>query len=365
MNRRRPPSTGRKKPARKKPIQRKPAENKDARERPARRNVAAKKAAPRQAAAKKATRKSPTEKAPRKKLTWKWTASDRSQNRRRPVPKTPGRHKPERSWRERATGARQALGETLLAHRAGVRRVAQVALGGLLLTAALWLGDQTVRYAHEADAFAIREIIIDGHEQLEDIDVRRAARLQIGSNIFKISAEDARNHLLQHPWIKEATVVRKLPGRVRIEIIERTPVALVALDQLYLVSEEGAVFKRLGVDDPVDLPVITGIASERFYDDFDYRTAILLRSMALLQDYEGAGLAEREPVSEIHFEGANGIELFVGDDGMNVRLGNGQHRQKLRRLRQVLERLSEEKTRPSYVYLDNDRSPERVTVRLP
>ncbi|MBT8463179.1 MAG: FtsQ-type POTRA domain-containing protein, partial [Myxococcales bacterium] len=190
-------------------------------------------------------------------------------------------------------------------------------------------------------------------------------RLQIGSNVFEISAENARNHLLQHPWIAEAKVIRKLPGRVRIEIVERKPVALVALDQLYLVSEQGAVFKRLGVDDPVDLPVITGIASERFYDDFEYRKAILLRSMALLHDYEGAGLSKREPVSEIHFEGANGIELFIGDDGMNVRLGNGQHRQKLRRLRQVLERLTKENTRPSYVYLDNVRSPERVTVRLP
>ena len=78
-----------------------------------------------------------------------------------------------------------------------------------------------------------------------------------------------------------------------------------------------------------------------------------------------AGLANEEPVSEIHFDGANGFELFVGDDGMNVRLGNGQHRQKLRRLRMVLERLAREKTRPSYVYLDNVRSPERVTVRLP
>jgi len=228
-----------------------------------------------------------------------------------------------------------------------------------------WLGDRAVVYAHSADAFAIREIIIEGNQQLEDIDVRRAARLRIGSNIFEVSSEGTRNHLLQHPWIEEATVVRKLPGRVRIEVVERKPVALVALDQLYLVSDEGAVFKRLGVDDPVDLPVITGIASERFYDDFDYRTAVLLRSMALLQDYEGAGLAKREPVSEIHFEGANGIELFVGDDGMNVRLGNGQHRQKLRRFRQVLERLVREKTRPSYVYLDNVRSPERVTVRLP
>jgi len=365
MNRRRAPSKAGKTPARKKSIQRKPVKKKPAPKRPARKNVVGKKAAPKKAAAKKPTRRAAVKKTAREQLARRAAPSDRSQNRRRPTAKKPRHSKPKRTWRERAAGAREGLGGWLSARRAWLRRGGQLALGGLLLAATIWLGEQTVRYAHEADAFAIREIVIDGNHQLEAIDVRRAARLRIGSNIFEISAENARNHLLQHPWVAEAKVVRKLPGRVRIEIVERKPVALVALDQLYLVSEEGAVFKRLGVDDPVDLPVITGIASERFYDDFEYRKAILLRSMALLQDYEGAGLAKRERVSEIHFEGANGIELFVGDDGMNVRLGNGQHRQKLRRLRQVLERLTKENTRPSYVYLDNVRSPERVTVRLP
>jgi len=360
MNRRRAPSTAGKKLARKKPIQKKPAAKKKTVKRPARKNVVAKKAAPR-----KSTRKPVPKKTARKKVARTAAPTDRAQNRRRAVPKKPRRSEPKRSWRERAVGVRENVGGWVIRWRGSIRRAGQVALFGLALAGLAWLGDRAVQYAHSADAFAIGEIIIDGNRQLEDIDVRRAARLRIGSNIFEVSSEGTRNHLLQHPWIEEATVVRKLPGRVRIEIVERRPVALVALDQLYLVSDEGAVFKRLGVDDPVDLPVITGIASERFYDDLDYRTAILLRSMALLQDYEGAGLAEREPVSEIHFEGASGIEIFVGNDGMNVRLGNGQHRQKLRRLRQVLERLEREKTRPSYVYLDNVRSPERVTVRLP
>ncbi|UCF48817.1 MAG: FtsQ-type POTRA domain-containing protein [Myxococcales bacterium] len=360
MNRRRATSKARKKPARKKAAAKKPQAKKPARKRPARKNVAAKKAAP-----KKSTRRAAAKRTSRKKVARKGASTDRSQNRRRPVPKQPRRTEPRKSWREKAQSVRGGLGGWIIARRGWLRRGGQVGLLGLAASALFWLGDRTVGYAHTADAFAIREIIIEGNHQLEDIDVRRAARLQIGSNVFEVSSEGTRNHLLQHPWIEEASVVRKLPGRVRIEIVERKPVALVALDQLYLVNDEGAVFKRLGVDDPVDLPVITGIASERFYDDFDYRTAVLLRSMALLQDYEGAGLAKREPVSEIHFEGANGIELFVGDDGMNVRLGNGQHRQKLRRLRQVLQRLAKEKTRPSYVYLDNVRSPERVTVRLP
>jgi cell division protein FtsQ len=353
MNRRRAASSVRKKPVPKKPIQRKATDNKkEARKRPARKNGAVKRA-------------DPGKSTPLRKLARNATQSRTVQNRRRPVPRKPRRVEAKKSWRLRAAGARESLLGWIARRRVVLRRTGQLILLGLGAAALVWVGERAVRYAHSAEAFAIREITIEGNHQVEDIDIRRAAQLQIGSNIFEVSSEEARNHLLQHPWVEDAKVVRKLPGRIRIEVVEREPVALVALDQLYLVSREGAVFKRLGVDDPVDLPVITGIASEQFYDDFEYRTAILLRSMALLQDYEGAGLAKREPVSEIHFEGANGIELFVGADGMNVRLGNGQHRQKLRRFRQVLERLAREKTRPSYVYLDNVRSPERVTLRLP
>lgn len=313
---------------------------------------------------KKSAQKGPAKKAAAKKRAAKATAKPRTQNRRRPAQKKSRASQPQRSWRERAAGAYERMAGWFQRGRGLLRRVGQASVLGLAVASLGWVGHQTVQYARTSDAFAIREVLIEGNHRLEEIDVRRAAGLQLGSNAFEVSMEDARDHLLQHPWVREATAVRRLPNRVRIELIERKPVALVALDQLYLVSDEGVVFKRLGVDDPSDLPVITGIASERFYDDFDYRTAVLLRSMALLQDYEGAGLAGLEPVSEIHFEETTGIELFVGNDGMHVRLGHGQHRQKLRRLRQVLARLTREKARPSYVYLDNARSPERVTVRL-
>ncbi|MDH3202306.1 MAG: FtsQ-type POTRA domain-containing protein [Myxococcales bacterium] len=309
--------------------------------------------------AKRQAKKSPAKRAPRKAA-----ARPRAQNRRRLASKKAKPAKAKQSWRERMAAARAGVGAWVTRSRGLLERSGQAAILGLAVVALVWVGDQTVGYARTADAFAIREVVIEGNLRLEAIDVRRAAGLQIGSNIFEVSTESARDRLLQHPWVKEAAVVRKLPNRVRVELVERTPVALVALDQLYLVSEEGVVFKRLGVDDPADLPIVTGIASERFYDDFDYRKAVLLRSMAVLQDYEGAGLSELERVSEIHFEGPTGIELFVGDDGMHVRMGNGQHRNKLRRLRQVLERLAREKARPAYVYLDNVRSPERVTVRL-
>ena len=363
MNRRRAPASGRKRAAKKRPIPKRASkpDQKAAKKRPARKNSPAA-SPPKAKSARRATfRKAvPKQKASRLKARSRRAA----RNRRRPEPKGPSLPKPRRGPRERIAAARESAATWALTHRSTLRRMRLVLVASCVLAGLTWVGARTAAYVRSADAFAIDEVRIIGNQVLEDIDVRRAAHLQIGSNVFEVSAEEARNHLLRHPWIEDATVFRKLPGQVRIEVVERTPVALVALDRLYLVSDEGVVFKRLGVDDPVDLPVITGIASERFYDDLDYRTEVLLGSMALLHDYEGAGLADREPVSEIHFDGANGIELFVGQDGLNVRLGQGQHRQKLRRLRSVLERLSRENTRPSYVYLDNVRSPERVTVRL-
>mgnify|MGYP001814575419 CR=1 FL=1 len=249
MNRR-ASTNGRKKPARKKkPAQKRAVEKKTAPKRPARKNAVAKKASRRKAAAERPTRRSAAKKVAREQLTRRARSSGRSQNRRRPSAKKPPHGKPRRTWSERAARAREGLGEWLLARRAWLRRGGQLALGGLLVTAALWLGDQTVRYAQQAEAFAIREIVIDGNVQLEDIDVRRAARLQIGSNVFEISAENARNHLLQHPWIAEATVIRKLPGRVRIEIVERKPVALVALDQLR--SEAHAFAREIAISAPL------------------------------------------------------------------------------------------------------------------
>ena len=83
-----------------------------------------------------------------------------------------------------------------------------------------------------------------------------------------------------------------------------------------------------------------------------------------MHDYRGAGLWRREPISELHIEPDDGISLYVGSDNTLVRLGQGPYRQKLRRLRRVLERLKARDLRPQYVYLDNVRRPDRVTVRL-
>lgn len=220
------------------------------------------------------------------------------------------------------------------------------------------------RYVRTADAFATRAVEIGGNSRLSEHDLLDAAGLALGQNIFDVSPEDAEARLLAQPWIAEAHVQRRLPGTYRVDVRERSAAALLVLDRIFLVGDDGTLFKPLEPGDPTDLPVVTGIDPERFAADAAHRQALLVNVVALMHDYRDAGLWRREPIAEIHMEPDEGLVLYVGDDAALVRVGKPPFRQKLHRLRGVLDQLGSDKARPAYVYLDNQRRPDRVTVRL-
>jgi cell division protein FtsQ len=220
------------------------------------------------------------------------------------------------------------------------------------------------QHVRSAEGFATREIEVTGLSRLSRAEVLAAAGLALGQNVFEVSPEQARAKLLAEPWIADATVTRRLPGTYRIGVREQQPAALLQLEALYLISEDGSVFKRAEPSDPVDLPIITGVDSEHFRSDLAFRTAVLVNAIALLHDYRDVGLWRREPVAEIHSESDDAFSLYVGKDAMLVRLGERPFRKKLRRLRGILDELRDDATRPAYVYLDNVRRPDRVAVRL-
>ncbi|MGE0786509.1 MAG: cell division protein FtsQ/DivIB [Sandaracinaceae bacterium] len=265
---------------------------------------------------------------------------------------------------ERLARVRAWLGSIALR----LRRPAELALRGAAVLVvglgAVALGRLVERHVRTSAAFAVTEIELEGHVRLSRDEVLQTAGLALGENVFERAPEEAEESLRAHPWIADADVERRLPGSYRVEIRERRAVALLALGEVFLVSEDGEVFKQVEGDDPVDMPVITGIERARFQRDRGFRTSIILEAVALLHDYRAAGLAGREPIVELHVERNDGLSLYVGTDATYVRLGRGPFRPKLERLRTVLDELTGRGARAMYVYLDNTRRPDRVTVRI-
>jgi cell division protein FtsQ len=257
--------------------------------------------------------------------------------------------------RLRAFGAR-ALGPLRVAFRVGVALA--------LLASSVAVYRFVERYARTSPEFAIETLEITGLERVERASLEESMGLAVGDNVFSRSPEEVRDALERHPWIASARVRRRLPRTFEIEVRERVPALLLVLEANYLVDEEGTVFKVAEPGDPTDLPVMTGVDGARFRNDRSYRTELLTSGIALLREWQSASLARREPIAEIHVEPDEGLTLFVGDDGTEVRLGRGPYRAKLGRLRRVLDELGRRQSRPLYVYLDNVRRPDRVTVRV-
>ena len=247
---------------------------------------------------------------------------------------------------------------------AGLTVLAKLVVAGALVVGGVAVYRLVHSYVMRAPSFAIATIAVGETERIDEPSLLAAADVAIGDNIFRRSTEQLQSALVDHPWVASAEVKRRLPNHLSITVVEHRPVALLVMDGTYLVGADGTVFKEVELGDPVDLPVITGLDEAHFVANRAFRTAVLLDAVALLHDYRSAGLWRREPIGEIAVEPLGGLTLRVGDDAMLVRLGHGPHREKLKRLRRVLDRLAETQSRPAYVYLDNDRRPDRVTLRL-
>ncbi|GAB4197141.1 MAG: hypothetical protein OHK0013_04990 [Sandaracinaceae bacterium] len=264
--------------------------------------------------------------------------------------------------RARALGARvRALGARIL----GPLRVAmRVLIATALLAASVTVYRFAERHARTSPEFAIESLEIQGLSRVPRAELEQTMGLAVGDNVFSRSPDEVRAALERHPWIASARVRRRLPRTFQIEVRERVPTLRLVLESSYLVDEEGTVFKVAEAGDPADLPVMTGVDGARFRSDRSYRTELLTSAVALLREWESASLARREPIAELHVEPDEGLTVFVGDDGTEVRLGRGPYRAKLARLRRVLDELGRRRSRPLYVYLDNVRRPDRVTVRV-
>jgi cell division protein FtsQ len=290
------------------------------------------------------------------------TRSKLRSNRRRT--RTPVPERPKVSLRQRAEALRERVRAALLRMRKPLVWAGRVLVLCAVTAGAVAAGRLLERHARSAAAFATRQVEVTGLSRLSRDQALAAAGLQIGKNVFEVSPEQARAGLLAHPWVAEAEVSRRLPGSYRVHVREQKPAALLLLEALYLVSEEGNVFKPLEAGDPIDLPVLTGVEPEQFRADLGFRAALLVNAVALLHDYRDAGLWRREPIAEIHHEPDGSVALYVGEDSMLVRLGQPPFRKKLKRLRGILDELADDAARPAYVYLDNVRRPDRVAVRL-
>jgi len=100
---------------------------------------------------------------------------------------------------------------------------------------------------------------VSGNRTLTVAEVLAIAGLRTGESLVGLDLGAARARLVANPRVREASVRRRLPGTVVVEIAERTPCVTARADRDYLVDAEGVVVAIVAAGARTDLPVLTGI----------------------------------------------------------------------------------------------------------
>lgn len=244
----------------------------------------------------------------------------------------------------------------------GVRILAGIAI---VAGASVGVGWGAKRYMTTSPRFSIKTVQIDGVERKTPQEIAELGGLHVGDNVFSFDLEAARRGIEEDPWVKSATVTRKLPGSVIVTVVEHEPAALVAIeDKLYLASRVGDVFKELGPDDPVDLPVVTGIDKQDVATDRQGVQKDVQRALDVVDELDKTSIVKRYPLQEVHLVEDGTVEVIVGSDAVSIHLGVAPYRGKLEQAERVFDELSKRKAEPTIVFLDNESSPDKVVVRM-
>ena len=242
-----------------------------------------------------------------------------------------------------------------------LRTVAAAAVSGALS----FVGWQVWQWATASDAFALRTVHFSGLVHAREPDLFHRSGLRIGENLLLADLARAARAIQADPWVASARLERRLPGEVVASIVEHRPAALVELGGLYVLDDEGRLFKRAVADDGLDLPILTGISRQAWVDRKPDLQLRLFAALHLLDTWQASGLS-LGTVSEIRLEDGGGFTVFAHDGGAvhEVRLGAGDVSLKLQRLAQMRAALARRGERAERIDLDNPARPDQAAATL-
>lgn len=178
--------------------------------------------------------------------------------------------------------------------------------------------------------FGLRHIEVLGElHQTTREELSEWSKITPGINLFSVSLDKLLARMLEHPWVREATVRRQPPDTLSISVVEYTPRALALIDRLYFISGDGTVFKSLEHETTRDFPVFTGLTKN------DPKT--VAQMLKLLTILEASSLEKNFGVAEIHVNPNLGFSVTTLKHPMEILLGQDSFENKLARLEVILQ----------------------------
>jgi cell division protein FtsQ len=176
----------------------------------------------------------------------------------------------------------------------------------------------------------VRHIRVHGNQRVHDGEVLTLLDGLKGDSLLTSDLDRWRSRLFASAWVADATLRRRLPGTVDVEIRERVPMGIARVGTtLILMDAAGIAIDEYGPRyADCDLPIIDGLVGNPSSLPLEIdgaRSHLVSRLMSELRTHPD--LAQR--VSQIDVKDAHDVHVILDGDSAVVRLGDTQFVERL------------------------------------
>jgi cell division protein FtsQ len=119
--------------------------------------------------------------------------------------------------------------------------------------------------ASRSSLLHLRHLEVVGTTSLTRAEVVRLAGLSSSTNVLWFDPGAVERRLESDPWVATATVSRRLPGTIRISVVERAPVAMIRDERGFtVVATDGVALSTVKADPALPEIVVVAGASARW-----------------------------------------------------------------------------------------------------
>ena len=204
----------------------------------------------------------------------------------------------------------------------------------------------------------IWSIDIVGNRQVSAQAIHHLSDLHYGKHYWSIDLDMAQEKIKRHPWIHSAAVRWSFPSNISIEIEEESISALLALDNLWYINDDGTPFHIAQAGD-LDYPIITGIPRDWVDRHPHVVQKIISESLGILEAISQSQYLKSDNISEIYFQKNLGFSIIL-HNGSKIILGFYEPKSRLDRLSEMVAN-GLDFTKPKQIVLDA----EKVAVVIP
>jgi cell division protein FtsQ len=180
---------------------------------------------------------------------------------------------------------------------------------------------QFYQYVTYSNHFQLRQVVFSGVRYANADRWRSEIVKKFSGNLLQLSLGDLRRNLETDHWIAQARVRRILPDTLKIDLVEREPMALAGVDNgIFVVSRDGTLLDRYSNRyGSFPYPLIRGLAAEPGGRETNYRRMLLFLSAMEKLDSTGAQLTKT--ISEVDVSDLRNLVVIPTNETVKIYLG--------------------------------------------